>query len=376
MEEVKKTVVIDLGSGLTKVGFAGEGSPRSTFPTVIGYPKYARLPSEEAVEYYVGDEVMAIKGMLKLSYMIRRGVVKNWDQLERLLEYIFHTVLAVRPEECAVLLEVPVMSPRTMKEKLAEVFFERFSVPSFYMYPQPLASLYAVGKMTGLVVDCGDGLTQVMPVYSGYPIMHAINRVGLGGSDINDYLATLLNERGYSFTTSAEMEIVRDIKERICYVALDYEEEMKKAEEEPPQMEYVLPDSSLLVADVERFMAPEILFNPGMVGLDAIPVHEAVLRSLLRSPIDTRPELASNIVLSGGSTLFPGFKERLRKEVVEGLREEGLKELDVKITAVPERLYTSWMGGAILANLESFRRAWITIQDYRAEGPSVVGRCL
>ena len=238
---------------------------------------------------------------------------------------------------------------------------------------QAILSLYASGRTTGIVVDSGDGVTHIVPVYEGFAISHAIHRSDIGGRDITDYLRRLLRQRGYSLSSSAEREIVRDIKERLCYVALDPEKELKLAEKvSGMEKTYTLPDGETLTIGAERFMAPELLFNPGAIGSEENPLDELIYRSIQNCDVDLRRDLYANIVLSGGSTMFPGLKERLHKELTELVPET----MEVKIIAPPERRYSVWIGGSILSSLKTFAKLWVTRKEYREIGPTSVYRCI
>ncbi|MCG3215424.1 MAG: actin family protein [Candidatus Heimdallarchaeota archaeon] len=378
MEEMiqNKPLVIDNGTGFTKNGFAGEDQPRSVFPTIIGYPKYQIIMTDVehyVREYYIGEEAINLRGVLKLVYPVEHGQVQDWDAMERIWHYTFYNDLRVNPNEHPVLLTEPPLNKNQNKEKMAELMFDTFNVPAMYISMQAILSLYASGRTTGIVVDSGDGVTHIVPVYEGFAISHAIHRSDIGGRDITDYLRRLLRQRGYSLSSSAEREIVRDIKERLCYVALDPEKELKLAEKvSGMEKTYTLPDGETLTIGAERFMAPELLFNPGAIGSEENPLDELIYRSIQNCDVDLRRDLYANIVLSGGSTMFPGLKERLHKELTELVPET----MEVKIIAPPERRYSVWIGGSILSSLKTFAKLWVTKKEYKEIGPTSVYRCI
>jgi len=370
-----KPIVVDNGTGITKNGYAGEDQPRSVFPTLIGYPKYTSIMTDVehyTREYYIGEEALQLRGVLRLSYPVGHGIVEDWGAMEKIWHYTFYTDLRIDPAEHPVLLTEPPLNPRPNREKMCEIMFETFNVPALYIAMQAVLSLYASGRTTGLVCDSGTGVTHVVPIYEGFALTHAISRLDLAGRDITEYLMRLLRQRGYALTTSAEKEIVRDIKEKLCYVALDPEKELKLAEKvSGMEKSYMLPDGETLTVGVERFLAPEVFFNPGAVGKETSPMDEVIVEAVSKCDIDLRRDLYANIVLSGGSTMFPGLKERLTKEIAEMIPEN----VEVKIIAPPERMYSVWIGGSILASLKTFQKMWVTRKEYKEIGPTVVHRC-
>ena len=370
-----KPIVLDNGTGFTKNGFAGEDQPRSVWPTCIGYPKYTSIMTDvehHTREYYIGEEALNLRGVLRLVYPIEHGVVTDWDAMEKIWHYTFFNDLRVDPSEHPVLLTEPPLNPRENREKIAEIMFETFNTPAVYVAMQAVLSLYASGRTTGLVVDSGDGVTHIVPIYEGFALTHAITRIDLAGRDISEYLRRLLRQRGYSFVSTAEKEIVRDIKEKLCYVALDPEKELKLAEKVSGiEKTYVLPDGETITVGAERFLAPEVFFNPGVIGLDSPPLDEVIVDTVKKCDVDLRRELYGNIVLSGGSTMFPGLKERLHKELSELVPEN----VEIKIIAPPERQYSVWIGGSILASLRTFQKMWVTKKEYQEGGAAVIHRC-
>merc|ERR1712070_83452 len=348
MEEEVAALVIDNGSGMCKAGFAGDDAPRAVFPSLVGRPKVTATRAMVGVEKesYVGDEAQAKRGILSLKYPIEHGIVTNWDDMEKIWHHTFYNELRVAPEEHPVLLTEAPHNPKSNREKMTQIMFETFDTPQLYVAIQAVLSLYASGRTTGMVLDCGDGVSHCVPIYEGFSLPHAIMRIDLAGRDITDHLKKILTERGYSFTTSAEREIVRDAKE------------------------YELPDGNVITVGNERFRAPEVLFKPALIGMEQEGVHEATFHSIMKCDVDIRKDLYSNIVLSGGTTMFPGIGERMTKELT-ALAPSTMK---IKVIAPPERKYSVWIGGSILSSLSTFQQMWISKQEYDESGPAIVHR--
>ncbi|KAI3793341.1 hypothetical protein L1987_35958 [Smallanthus sonchifolius] len=314
-------LVCDNGTGMVKAGFAGDDAPRAVFPSIVGRPRHTGvMVGMGQKDAYVGDEAQ---------------------------------------------------SKRANREKMTQIMFETFNAPAMYVAIQAVLSLYASGRTTGIVLDSGDGVSHTVPIYEGYALPHAILRLDLAGRDLTDCLMKILTERGYSFTTTAEREIVRDVKEKLAYIALDYEQELETSKTSSSvEKSYELPDGQVITIGAERFRCPEVLFQPSMIGMEAAGIHETTYNSIMKCDVDIRKDLYGNIVLSGGTTMFPGIADRMSKEIT-ALAPSSMK---IKVVAPPERKYSVWIGGSILASLSTFQQMWISKVEYDESGPSIVHR--
>ncbi|RSH82783.1 Actin-2 [Apiotrichum porosum] len=359
-------VVIDNGSGTIKAGFAGQEQPGCYIPSFVGRPKHPRVMAGAIQDnLFIGKRAQELRGLLKIQYPMEHGVVTDWDDMERIWNWVYSDGLKALSEEHPVLLTEAPLNPRQNRDVAAQIFFETFNVPAFFTSVQAVLSLYSTGRTTGIVLDSGDGVTHAVPVFEGFSMPHAIQRIDLAGRDVTDHLQLLLRKGGHYLHTSAEKEVVRTIKEKTCYLALNPTKEEK--DHGGAWEEFKLPDGKVIQLGTERFLAPEILFNPELVGLEYPGVHQVIVDSISRTDLDLRKALFSNIVLSGGSTLCTGFGDRLLSEI----KKLTVKDLKLKIYAPPERKYSTWIGGSILAGLSTFRKMWVSADEYK-EDPDII----
>lgn len=367
-EEDKTAIIIDNGSGMVKAGFSGDDAPRCVFPSIIGAPRHRGVMiGMGQKDSYVGDEAQSKRGILKLTYPIEHGIVNDWEDMTKIWHHTFFNELRVAPSEQPVLCTEAPLNPKKNREMMCQIMFETFKVQKWYVQIQAVLSLYASGRTSGLVLDSGDGVSHVVPIYEGYSLPHAVMRLDLAGRDITRYLSKILTETGMSLQTSAELEIARCIKEKLCYVSLDYDNELANNKEE---VDYVMPDEQILKVGSQRFRAPEILFQPKLNGLESAGVHRSIYDSIQKCDIDIRKELYGSIVLSGGTTCYENIAERIQNEVGK----LAPAAITVKVVAPAERKYSVWIGGSILSSLSTFQSLWVTKEEYQETGVDIVHR--
>ncbi|XP_043189119.1 actin-1-like [Amphibalanus amphitrite] len=360
--------VLDNGSGFCKAGMAGDDTPSAVFSSIVGRPKHKTMMMVGAgqKDSYVGEQAQAKRGVLKLKYPIEHGIIKDWADMEMIWDHMINQDLKIPPEEHPFLLTEAPLNPLKNKEKMMQIFFEKFNVPAFYVAVQAVLSLYASGRTTGVVIDTGDGVSHTVPIYEGFGMPHGILRLNLAGRDITDYFCRLMTEQGTSLTTTAEKEIARDIKEKLCYIAVDFDAEMSNKD----SVDYEMPDGNIVTVANQRFRAPEALFQPSLTGMESDGIAHLTYNSIMKTDIDVRKDLYENIVLSGGSSMFNGLDERLQKDV-QAMAPSTMK---VKVMADASRKFFVWIGGSVLASLSTFQQMWVSRAEYDDVGVDIVHR--
>jgi len=384
---MSNAIVCDNGTGFVKAGFAGANFPTSIFPSMVGRPilRYEeKIENVEIKDIMVGDEASKLRTMLEVTYPLDNGIVRNWEDAIHVWNYTFFEKLKINPKDTKILLTEPPMNPKENREKMVQVMFETYGFNGVYIAIQAVLTLYAQGLLTGVVVDSGDGVTHIVPVYEGFSLPHLTRRLNVAGRNITRYLIKLLLLRGYAFNRTADFETVRQIKEKYCYVGYDLELEKRLALETTVLIEkYTLPDGRTIKIGAERFEAPEALFSPNLVDVEGLGMGELVFDCINKADIDTRSEFYNHIVLSGGSTMYPGLPSRLEKEIRRLYLERVLKgntqqmqKFKCRIEDPPRRKHMVFLGGAVLANIMRDKPAfWMNKSEYDEQGANVLRKC-
>ncbi|XP_037741952.2 actin-like protein 9 [Chelonia mydas] len=368
---VKKTgaVVIETGTGSCKAGFAGQQKPKSIVGTLVGHLSERSIKSgRTGPDTFIGERAR-VQPNVEIIEPVRNGIIIDWEAAEVLWRHMLYHDLKVPPEEHALLMSDPPLSPTTNREKMVEVVFESLNSPGMYIAYHSVLSVYAHGKISGLVVDAGYAVTHSVPVLEGYNLPHATERMDIAGSDLTSFLLQLLKDTGHAFNERM-MHIVEDIKHKFCYVAADFESECNLPKEEY-MVDFQLPDGQIISLGKERFQCPERLFNPpNLPGVSLVGIHGMAQRSLKKVPKEARRDMYQNVLLCGGSSLFEGLEKRFSSELLQKVP----ANTKLRVSSIPLRNYASWTGGSILASLKNFQSCWIRKEQYKEHGPYIVHR--
>eukprot|EP01084_Bolivina_argentea_P286430 491326_1 len=393
-EDNTSTIVFDNGSGFFKAGIAGDDEPKIVFDSIVCTPKYKGIiesgycrnisnnsvPSDIAhiiynyhlKDMYIGREIQTSKihkSILNINYPIQKGLITSWNDIEAIWRYSLQQ-LNVQPEERSIVLTEPPFNPKSNREKTVEIMFESFNVPATHIYNQQTLALFATGRTTGIVLDIGYDSSWTVPIYEGY--MSYKNAILSGhqinGKSLTEYLLKLLTSKK-SQKQLFEMDTVKLIKETLCYVAMDFETELSKNESDI-ETQYELPDGSRINLSSERFKCCEALFKPDLIGCEWIGIHKNIYDSIQMTDWEVMRDFYTNVVLSGGSTLFTNIDSRLQMEI----HKLAPASVHVKVIAPQDRKYMTWIGGSIMASMAGFDEYLITRKEWEETGPAIVHR--
>eukprot|EP00301_Raphidiophrys_heterophryoidea_P009909 c14920_g1_i1.p1 GENE.c14920_g1_i1~~c14920_g1_i1.p1 ORF type:complete len:431 (+),score=114.47 c14920_g1_i1:61-1293(+) len=391
-------VVIDNGTGYTKMGYAGNCEPSYIIPTAIAVNDSAKKPvagrkAFDDLDFYIGDEAVAMQKLYKIEYPIRHGQIEQWDLMERFWQRSLFQHLRCDPEEHYFLLTEPPMNSPENREYTAEIMFETFNVAGLYIAVQAVLALAASWTsknvtertLTGTVVDSGDGVTHVIPVADGYVIGSCIKHIPLAGRDITGFIQQLMRDREPTIPSEDSLEVAKAVKEQHCYVCPDIAKEFCKFDSEPEK--WIKQHTGILartkqpwVCDVayERFLGPELFFSPEIFSSSwSKPLPNVIDETIQQCPIDTRRGLYKNIVLSGGSTMFKDFKKRLERDIKRITKDRQTRmihqgtEVDVNVISHHMQRFAVWFGGSMLASTPEFYQVCHTKAQYEEIGPSI-----
>lgn len=385
---MSNVVCIDNGSSIIKAGFGAEHEPRLLLNNCVGQTKHASMLVSDSTHHpssqqqqkqdsrryssvFIGDEALARKSTCHLSQPMNHSTVNDWDHMEKVWMHMYQKGLEINPEEHPVLLTYH-QNQVTNSTRTMELFFEQFQVPALYIGLQSMYTLLASGRVSGLVIDCGDTMMNAVPFFEGQYLRHAKTQMELGGRQVTQYLARLIKvsgERGANLdpTVVGDLDCVTRMKHRHAFVSQDYEADKVKARESSSlTVSHELPDGTVIELNEERFKCAEVLFDPSKIGLEIDGIHENTCLAIRRSDLDLRRTMYENIVLVGGSSLLEGLDTRLTQELIH------LAPANMKIQVVkPEKSeLLPWIGMSLYAAFYGLTSSdhWISREMYDEYG--------
>ena len=365
------TIVIDNGGGFLKAGVGGYDAPNVMFPCLVGRPSGSGS-SGYPKDLYVGEEARsAQEGALTLTRPIVHGMITNWDDMEKIWHHAFYNELKIKKGEHAVLLTEPPVNPKANRERMTQIMFENFNVPTLQILNHCVLAISATGGYTGVAVDAGFDVTNIAPVYEGYALPHACVGIELAGHDLTMFMASMLKEQAGLDCGAAQAErIARDVKEKHAFVALDYDAELSTLAAGGSDAVYEISGDGtrLTILGSQRCKCPEALFQPEIVGKDVQSLHMGTYMAVMQCDVDCRTELFANVVCTGGTSMIQGFVERMSKEL------NSLSDKKVTIFENAAVKDAAWLGGSLTSGLsaEVLAPMQLTAEVYGEQGPAAI----
>uniref|UniRef100_A0A9L0RM56 Actin epsilon 1 n=1 Tax=Equus caballus TaxID=9796 RepID=A0A9L0RM56_HORSE len=328
------------------------------------------LVGMEEKDWFIGDEVQKKWGQLNLQQPISRATITNWDNVEKIWHHSFYQVLRIAPEQHPLMVTEPPLNSMSVKDRMSQILFESFNVPALYLANQGVLSLYSSGQTSGTTIESGEGMTYIVPISDSCPLNQSTIQMDVAGQDLTLYLLQQLSDSGHSLVSTADREYVRDVKEKCCYVALDFDKEKEEASPPSSAQKYQLPDGREIHLGQERFFCPEALFQTSLIGRNRPGIHLTAFQSISSCRRGLWKVLFGHIILSGGTSSCLGLRDRMQRELCSLVT----PAINVKVSASPYSSYSAWVGGSILCSLSTFKDMWVTNDEYKEMGSSVVSR--
>ncbi|KAK8876107.1 actin [Tritrichomonas musculus] len=372
MSSELQSIIIDNGSCVLKCGFAGEPSPHRIFTDAIGYPRFPVVVQQGThKDFYVSNDAKEKSGVIDLEYPIRHGIIKDWEKMDKIWHHTLYKELRIDPTEHPIFFTYNFNVPDTQNQKIAEIMFEKYNFPAIYFQPSNKLVLLACEKTSGIVLESGDGVTSISAIYDNFVVKQSVKFTKIAGSTLTNYLISKLNKNKIRFRNSSDMLYAREIKEKLCYVAQDYDQELKNvaSNSNAKEMDNKYADGSIKLTDL-RFKVPEFMFHPHVLGLDATGIQTMLGESIQACDSHMQPELLKNICLAGGNTMFEGFSQRIENEIKKLFPNND----QISTVTTKQRGSEAWLGGSILCQHESLLNKIIPKNVFNEEGPTVISR--
>ena len=362
----KTPIIVDIGTSMIKAGLSGQEKPSLVFPNYFGEMKYSKsLDSwkDDDKKEIIGNDCNKYLGVIKLRYPLSHGIFDDPKDITPIFDYIYNNLdmSITEIKEHPVLITDPLLNPQENRKNIAKILFDNYKIEQLFFASQPILSLFSTSSTSGAVLESGDGVTQSCIIYEGYSIPGSNRRINLGGREVTEYLQYLLNRKGYDLKNSDGFQITKKIKEELCET---YADEGNSIE----NVNYTLPDDSVIEIGEERRLAPEILFNPLLREYEYPGLPEILSESINKTNVDLKLQLYGSILLSGGNTNIKGMKERIYKEI----KKLAPKNAKIRLHTPSNPENCSWIGGNIISSLEIAKKMWISVKEWMEKGEYII----
>ena len=362
---------------------------------------YYRSKSERR-RSFISNQVEECKDLSSLFYLLpfQKGYLVNWDIQRQIWDYIFgDNLMNIKPSDFDLIFTEPLFNFTSIQDTLNEILFEEYKFKSVMRLPAPLLSFvnhaHQQHSSCGLIVDSGYSFTHIVPICKGKIVLDSVLRIDVGGKLLTNHLKEVVSYR--QLHVLDETCVMNQVKEDTCYVSQDFNSDMEMCHRNRVNSvccKYVLPnfsdrkrgyitdmtkpsscqstDEQALALCNERISIPELLFSPANIGINQMGISEAIVHAISSTPSEMHPHLYSNIVLTGGNCMFPGFKSRVEADV----RKLAPDLYDIGVFLPDNPTTYAWSGGAMLAQ-SSLRPAHmipVSITEYRDHGHSIANK--
>lgn len=369
---MSKTVILDNGCNTIKVGYAGDKKPKFVLPNIIGIPKYKPIQDgNKHSDIYISNAAFEKAGILDFHYPISDGIITDWDKMELIWRYTFDNELKKDSSSSPIFFTDSFDNSLEQRRKIAQIAFEKFNVPSLFFESNDLLTISSVPNQTGLVIDSGESRTIITGISNGQRIANVLTTNRLAGRTLTSYLVEKINERQTYLRVSSDRFLAQNIKESICYVVDDYKTEREKSKTSDKfNYQYEFPDGNQVAINELRFKVPEFLFKPKLWGFEFTGITDLINETIAKADPNIRNDLYSNIILTGGNTLFKGFPERLQAEL-----SKTNPSVNVKVVAEKDRQFSAWKAASQKSKSSEFKSLLISKHEFQEKGVEVIKKC-
>lgn len=370
---LRTPIIIDLGSSEIKAGYKNEisSTPSILFPSYIGEPKYDKIlrslnkNKSQNKEQLVGDDCEPYLGVLKLRYPIKHGIFENEKDIPLIFNHIF-SKLKLSPEKVAshpLLIAEPILNPKSNREKITSILFEKYNIPALIFAYQPSLSFFSFAMSSAIVLDSGEGVSQICSIYDGYTIPSSFIRSDFGGEDVSDYFRKLLKMKGVDLISDTEKLLMHEIKKKNLFCNLEGKKEENAASK------FILPDLNVIQIDSEKYMAPKVLLTPSLVGKNCLGLHQMVAACVEKTNFELREKLMDQIKFIGGNSNIKALSEVLHTQI--RLLSNKYNRIKIRSNQNPSTI-SSWQGGNIISSLGIFKDLLIKKKDWEENGNHII----